>query len=134
MLRRFRRDQRGGAAVEFGLIAPLLAIVVVGIGMTATKLTAQNRIRQAVSTGAQYAMTNSPNAAQVQAVTLAAWSGKPGDASVTVAQSCSCPGVNNHACNVICSNGDYPAMSTRIDATGTFDGETISASQTVRTR
>lgn len=133
MLRRFGRDQRGGAAVEFGLIAPLLAILVVGIGTTATKLTAQSRIRQAVSTGAQYAMTNSPNVAQVQAVTLAAWSGKPGDGAVTVAQSCTCGSVS-HACDQICTNGDYPAMSTSINATATFDGETISASQTVRTR
>ena len=137
-MRRFLRNEGGGAAVEFGLIAPVLSVVLVGIATSAGLLTAHHKMRQAVSTGAQYAMTVSDDAGTVEDVVLAAWDDPGDDADVEIAQFCACADVD-HACDSLCEDGDYPLRHTEITATMTHTGfgghsQMISAVETVRTR
>lgn len=135
---RFLRNASGAAAVEFSLIAPILAMVLIGLGAGGGTILAYNKARQAVSSGAQYAMTGGTDIAAVQAIVLEAWPTKPADAEVQVDQQCFC-GAASNACTTNCaSDGDYPVRMTIITATGTYNGlmgaVNLSATQRVRTR
>lgn len=134
----FLRNEKGVAAVEFALVAPVLVLLMVGIGTYGTRIIAYNKMRQAVSTGAEYVMTVSDDTTEVKNLVLSSWDDKPGDASVTVAQACTCAGVTND-CSTSCADGSYPLRYVTINATGTWNDlggatKTLTASQQVRTR
>jgi Flp pilus assembly protein TadG len=134
---RFFRNQDGAAAIEFGLVAPILAAVLMGVAGFGGMILAYNKMRQAISSGAQYALTVSEDPEEVEDVVIAAWEGAPVVKTVTVTPACFCAGVTN-SCSVLCSNGDYPQKITTIHASMTYRGlagdRGISAEQQVRTR
>lgn len=136
-LRTFVRDRSGGAAVEFGLIAPLLIAVVLGIAASTGAIYQQHVMRKAVSAGAQLMMTTDADIEAVRDLTLEAWNGKAAGSSVEISQWCRC-GQSQHSCSTICTDGDYPEKFTRIDAatpyTGPLGDQTLNSSQLVRTR
>jgi Flp pilus assembly protein TadG len=135
----FFRNKDGAAAVEFGLIAPILATVLVGVGTYGLEIIAYSKMREAVSTGAQYALTTSENTTDISTIVNAAWDDKPASgATVSVTQRCVCAGVTND-CSTACANGDYPQKMTTITATRSYaelggQTKTLTASQQVRTR
>lgn len=138
-MRRFLRNRDGAAAVEFGLIAPLVAAVLVGIATMGGLILAHNKMRQAVNAGAQYAMTVTPDDLEaIEAAVVAAWDGMPVGADVNVVQECRC-GTAVSVCNTICeSDGDYPEKATTITATRSysdFTGEarTLTSREEIRT-
>lgn len=137
LLNRFRRSQDGGAAVEFGLIAPLLIAVAVGMSAVGGEILERHAMRRAVSSGAQLLMATDADMTAVRDVTLDAWPNKEDGATVEVTQWCRC-GSAQHSCSTTCSDGDYPEMYTRIAAstpyTGPLGQETLSSSQLVRNR
>lgn len=130
-------DISGGAAVEFGLIAPFMIAVVLGVSASVELIHDYHVMRRAVSSGTQLLMTTDADTAAARDVTLDAWPGKADGATVAISQWCRC-GTAQHACSTVCPDGDYPQMFTRIDAstpyTGPLGEQTMSASQTVRTR
>ena len=135
----FFRNKDGAAAVEFGLIAPVLVAVVVGVGTYGLEIIAYSKMREAVNTGAQYALTTSDTTSDISTIVDAAWDDKPSSgATVSVTQRCVCAGVTND-CSTACANGDYPQKMTTITATRSYaelggQTKTLSASQQVRTR
>ena len=54
-LRRLRRDDRGIAALEFGLVVPGLVLMIVGIAQLGTLFMANAGLSEAVAAGARYA-------------------------------------------------------------------------------
>ena len=54
---RFFRNKDGAAAVEFGLVAPIVVAVLVGVVTYGGTILAYSRMRQAISSGAQYALS-----------------------------------------------------------------------------
>jgi len=137
----FFRNSDGAAAVEFGLIAPIVVAVLIGVATMGGTILAYSRMRQAISSGAQYAMTVADDAETIEDVVYAAWSPTPEGGDVDVVQACFCADAPSVAtdCSINCADGDYPQMFTTINAdmsyTG-FGGDThaLSASQKVRTR
>ena len=97
----------------------------------------RHAMHKAVNAGAQAVMTSGTNAAATEAVVLAAWPNRSGDAAVTVEEYCSCAAVR-HACTTICADGAYPQAFTKISATHPMTGptgqKTLSTSELVRTR
>jgi len=138
MRRRFQRDESGAAAVEFAMVAPLLAAVLIGLGTMGGLILAYNKMRQAVSSGGQYAMTVAPdNTTAVQTVVLSAWDDKPANAVVNVQQQCRC-GTTVSVCTTNCADGDYPQKIITITASRNYSlfsggSRAISVSQQVRT-
>jgi Flp pilus assembly protein TadG len=130
-------DRSGGAAVEFGLIAPILIAVVLGVAATAGTIRDYHAMRRAVSSGAQLLMATDVDIEAVREVTLNSWPDKAEGSTVQVSQWCRC-GVTQHACTTNCDDGDYPEMFTQIDAatlhTGPLGSQTLTTSQKVRTR
>jgi len=137
----FFRNRDGAAAVEFGLIAPIVAAVLVGVATVGGSILAYSKMRQAVSSGAQYALAVDDDADAVADVVRAAWPTRPESATVTSVKACYCAEAPDTAtdCSTNCSNGDYPKMYITVDASRpytTFGGDSITlrASQKVRLR
>lgn len=138
MLKRFLREQDGAAAIEFGLVAPILAVVLISVAIYGGLVLAYNKMSQGVSSGAQYAMTaGGDDTTAIRAVVLAAWEDRPENAVVTVGKACLC-GTAAHSCSTSCDDGDYPQKITTIDASMTYADITgadraMSTTQKVRT-
>ena len=136
----FLRNKDGAAAVEFGLIAPVLVAVLVGVGTYGLEIIAYSKMREAVTTGAQYALTTSENTSDITTIVNAAWDDKPSSgATVSVTQRCVCAGVTNDCSTTCAATGDYPQKMTTITATRGYtelggQTKTLTASQQVRTR
>ena len=138
-MRRFLRNRDGAAAVEFGLVAPLVAAVLVGVGIMGGLILAYNKMSQAINAGAQYAMTvGADDTAAIEAAVTAAWDDMPDGADVTVVQQCLCGSIVA-VCDTVCeADGDYPEKSTTITATRTYADlggrtRTLTSQQEVRT-
>ena len=136
-IQRLSRNEAGGAAIEFGLIAPALIAVVLGLSQVGGSVYNRHAMRKAVSAGAQAVMTSGADAAATRAVVLEAWPNRAGDANVQVDEFCSCAAIRQ-ACTTICADGAYPQAFTRITASHTMIGATgqqsLASSQLVRTR
>jgi Flp pilus assembly protein TadG len=130
-------DQRGVAAVEFALIAPVLAVVVAGIALVAPFVQANNAMRDGLTAGSRYVMAGGTSPTVIQSITLSAWPGHGSSATATVTQYCSCAGVQN-ACTNLCADGTVPQGYTVIQTSSPYGGsltqQTITAQQTIRTR
>jgi Flp pilus assembly protein TadG len=134
----FFRNQSGAAAVEFGLIAPIFAGILVTVGTMGGTVLAYNKMSQAVSSGAQYALTVDDDVTEIEDVVEAAWEGMPAGADVNVVQACFCAGVAD-TCGEPCDDLSHPHRITTISASRAYVGlagvsRTLNAEQEVRTR
>jgi Flp pilus assembly protein TadG len=134
----FLRNKDGTAAIEFGLVAPILVTLLIGVGTYGLELIAYGKMREAVNTGAQYALTTSDTTSDISTVVNASWDDKPAGATVSVSQQCLCAGVSND-CSTACPDGDYPQKVTTISTSQSYQllggqSKTLTASQKVRTR
>ena len=120
LLPRFRKDERGGAAVEFGLIAPLIGLVILTIAEGAIMATEWHQMRAAVHSGSQYVMGGSRDASAVRTVGLSAWPNMPTGATYVVTQVCKCSG-GAGTCGVLCPDKAQPDMYFTIQADADFD-------------
>jgi Flp pilus assembly protein TadG len=135
---RFFRNQDGAAAIEFGLVAPVIAAVLIGISMQGGQILAYNKMRQAVSSGAQYAMTVDDDTDEIEDVVEAAWEGMPAGATVDATLACYCEGVDS-VCTAVCASGDFPHHIITISASRSYEGlagttKTLETGQEVRTQ
>ena len=134
---RFRRDERGGAAVEFGLIAPLIGLVVLTIAEGAIMATEWHQMRSAVHSSAQFVMGGSRDADTVREVGLAAWTNKPSGGTLAVNQVCKCSAAAA-TCGVLCPDKSQPDMYFTIQADADFDNpfydHPVMVKQVVRVR
>jgi|WetSurMetagenome_2_1015567.scaffolds.fasta_scaffold81696_2 Flp pilus assembly protein TadG len=136
----FASDARGLAGVEFALIAPVLAVMILIISDGALYLLRNHDMRAAVSSAAQYVMQTGTNAdmSTAQSVALAAWTSKPVGATVAASNACLC-GATASACSTLCSDNSVPQSFTTISASSTYTGailktQTLTASEVVRVR
>ena len=130
---KFRRDDKGVAAMEFGLIAPILffgLLSAVDIGMAVDERMEVNHVLRA---GAEAAI-NSSSEDVVLAIMAATASqnmtasidgnGAPGDLNLTVNQYCACPDATEAAvaCTAVCP-GDVPTyVYYQIDGSKDYTG------------
>lgn len=113
----------GGVAVEFGLIAPFLLLLLTGaldFGMAAfTWMEAQH----AAQAGAQYAVRNGWDSAQISAVVATSTSSSDIAALPSPARFCACPGaagLAEAACTATCPGGAAPGLYGKISAAISF--------------
>jgi Flp pilus assembly protein TadG len=140
MIGRLQRlwDATGGAAaVEFALIIPMLAALVVAIGHYGGMVFANQQMHDGVASAAVYVMRGGSDATAIHNVAYNTWPNKPSDAAVTVSQVCKCGGAAA-PCSSLCGDGTYPQTFTTISSTGTYVGplgsQSMSSSQVVRTQ
>jgi Flp pilus assembly protein TadG len=132
-LSNFRRDEGGGAAVEFGLVAPILALMLLAISQGAIMAIQFHDMRGAVHSGAQYVMGGGRDPVAIKAVASSAWTRKPSVASVDIAQSCKCGDAAN-SCTTLCAGKVQPRMFISVKANATFDASVWKSPVTVEER
>ena len=120
-LRNFIVDRRGMAALEFALIAPLLAGLIV-VGADGWLRTSQmTDMRSALQSGMRYYQLGGSDDPSAQALTMRSWAHAPSDGAATVARSCMC-GTQPVACSVVCAGSNPPTVYVTLITTGTFTG------------
>src|SRR4026207_854207 len=103
---RFRKDDRGVAAIEFALFAPILAmslVLLVDLGNYAIERT---DMESALRSGVQYFMNGGSDLDKAKEVVLASWTSKPDNATVVVERFCMC-GTVVHVCTSTCDDDSY---------------------------
>ena len=130
---KFRRDDKGVAAMEFGLVAPILffgLLSAVDIGLAVNERMEVNHVLRA---GAEAAMNSSDEDVVLGIMAATAGqnmtpsidgNGDAGDLSLTVNQYCGCPDATEVevACTTICP-GDVPTfVYYQLDGSKTYTG------------
>ena len=141
----FCRAKSGVAALEFGIISPVLIAVLLPLIDVGLGLYQEMEVENAAQAGAQYAMVHGWNSANIQsaitnATTLASVSAAPAPA-----KTCGCPGgtsVTAATCNSNCTDGQqartYVTASAQavytplVSYVGIGTSVTISRQSTVR--
>jgi Flp pilus assembly protein TadG len=115
----FARDRSGVSAIEFALIAPAFALVVIysidGWMMIQQSLD----MRTAVQTAARYYEIGGGDDPTAQSLALAAWRNKPQASSLGVSRTCACDGVTA-SCTASC-NG-LATVTATILASSSYNG------------
>ena len=118
---RFLRDRRGVSAVEFALIAPVLAAVLV-MGFDGWMATRQALdMRTALQTGSRYYQTGGADDEAALALALAAWPARPAGGVLSVSRSCRCS-AQVAACDVTCPGSVVPSTFVTLTASSAFSG------------
>lgn len=119
-IRRLLREDRGASALEFAIIGPVLAVVVLGIIDGWSYASHKLDMNVAAKAGANYYYQGGTSDSMARDVALAAWPNPPEDADVTVSRVCSC-GETVVTCASLCSpNSSTPATALTIETTSTW--------------
>lgn len=120
-------DAKGTAALELGLLTPLLVLILVSVVEIGRGAYEAMQVRYAVEAGMQYAANNDYNAAGIMTAVTSASSAVGMTATPAPTQFCGCPGTNGItpiACTSYCSSGtpgtapsDPPGTYIQINAT-----------------
>jgi Flp pilus assembly protein TadG len=117
--RAIRRDERASAAIEFGLFAPFLIMLLVAVFEIGFAMYGAMQVNNAAEAGLIYAAKNGWDQAGISNAIVSSTGSSAIKASPAPAQFCGCPsnsGVQAVACNATCSSGDTPGEYIRIDA------------------
>jgi Flp pilus assembly pilin Flp len=118
-------SHRGGAsAVEFGLIAPVLALMLVGIAEVGQVAYQRTDMHAALRSGGQYVLNGGRDLAVAREIVVRSWTAMPEDAVVETTRFCLC-GETPHACNSPCSGGAVPEAYISLRAHATLGGIVI---------
>ncbi len=136
-LRTFLRDRCGGPAVEFALIAPLLAGLMVAAADIAHIAFERSDMLGAARSGSQYFMAGGTDAERARVIIEQGWSTMPDNARVLVSRVCECGG-ETASCNILCPDTSGPIAYAVIEIEADIDGVFVDyynrASDKVRVR
>jgi len=133
LARKFRRDDKGVAAMEFGLVAPILffgLLSAIDLGLAVNERMEVNHVMRA---GAEAAINKSDEATVLAIMAATAQQnmtvdingqGAPGDLSLTVNQYCACPDATDTevACSTICTGNVPTYVYYQIDGSKSYTG------------
>ena len=138
-----RLGEAGTAALEFGLLAPFLVLLVVGAVDVGTAAYQAMQAQNAAEAGAIYAARYGFNTAGISSAVANATEAAAISATPAPSQFCGCPGasgITDTSCSSTCTGGTAPGQYLRISARithaslfsissfivpGTFTGEAI---------
>lgn len=121
--RRFMNGTHGVAAPELGLIAPILAIMVLGIVDFGVGIYRSMQVNNAAQAGAQYAMINGFNPKAIEQAVVNATSYIKIEAVPSPTTFCGCPEADRvviAACGTTCPNGLAVGKYISVSAQGAY--------------
>jgi Flp pilus assembly protein TadG len=113
----------GASAVEFGIIAPVLAAVLVPLIDLGLGFYQQMQVEDAAQAGAQYAMAHGWNTSAIQSAVTSATALAAVSASPAPARSCGCPSgtaVSVVDCGSACDDGRSARTYVTVSAQATY--------------
>ena len=112
-------DQDGNSAVEFALLAPVLALVCLGLidGWSITSFTLY--MRAGVGSAANLYLQGAGDDSSVRTLVLQNWQDHPDDAAVAITRAYKCGGAAVTSAT-LCTGSKAPAVYITIQATGTW--------------
>ncbi len=123
LIREPRSGRSGTAAVEFGLVAPMLVLLLVGMCDFGMAIWEQMEVGNAARAGAAYASVHGWNSAAIE--TAAASATELASIRVAVSETCGCPssshGVVAAACGSNCTVGVPAGAYVVVDATAQYN-------------
>ena len=128
-MRPFRRimaignDVRGVAAIELAVIAPVLALMLVGMVDLGIGIYRKMQVQNAVQAGAQFAVLYGFNADLIAKAVLSATPAQGLTASPPPSKSCGCPtttSVTPATCGSPCSGGSVARTYVKVFAQNTY--------------
>ncbi len=118
-MRMFSRDESGTGAIEFALVAPLLAVVLLGTMSGWAYYQQNNLMRDAVEVAGKYFLQGGTSQTTALNIATAAWTDKPADGQVALNQTCTCGGTAA-SCGSVCSDGSIPEKYWTIEASRVY--------------
>jgi Flp pilus assembly protein TadG len=137
LLRKYAQDGGGTSAIEFAIIAPVLAILTI-YGFDAWQLINRKQdMHAAINASAHYYMGGGGDDPTSQSIGQSGWPNRPNDANLGVSGACTCAGGASD-CNTVCpATQQAPERRVTITATTYWNGlhpAALSESETVRVR
>ena len=124
-IRKIAGDRRGTSAIEFAMIVPIFAAVVIPLADVANFAAGVSQMQTAVRSSIQYAMLGGTDMNVAQSQGLTAWPNRPAGGTLTAAQACFCSGTAAD-CNTACADGTPPQSYVTVTASATFRGNAFS--------
>jgi Flp pilus assembly protein TadG len=137
LLRKFLRHKGGASAVEFAIISPILAGLVI-YGFDAWQLVNKKQdMHAAINAGAHYYMGGGDDDPTAQSISISGWPNTPSDGQINIGRACSCAGAGSD-CNTLCAaTQQAPEIHVTITATSQWTGlnpAPLSEAETIRVR
>ncbi len=121
MRQRFAADVRGASAVEFALIAPVLAIALLGVAEFGHMTYQRTDMHGALRSGGQYVLNGGRDLVVAREIVLRSWSSMPEGAEVEAVRFCLCEQVQ-HACSTPCDDESVPEAYISLSSHATLGG------------
>lgn len=118
-MRRYFQNEDGAGAIEFAVIAPFMAVVLLGTIFGWAYYTQNNYMRDGVEVAGKYFLQGGTSQETGLAIAEAAWTDKPDDGTVALNQTCICDGAAA-GCGSVCSDGSIPEKYWTIEASRIF--------------
>ena len=144
--RAFAADRAGNVTIELAFLSLFLATLLMGAYDFGRLALGQAGVTQAARAGAQYAVLQQANAADIAGMELAARAEADDPAlNVSARNFCRCPGTTAEVgCNTNCADGEYAPLFVEVtvqdqlqllfDYPGVPQNQTMSSVSTVRVR
>ena len=137
LLRKFLRHKGGASAVEFAIISPILAALVI-YGFDAWQLVNKKQdMHAAINAGAHYYMGGGDDDPTAQTVGLSGWPNTPSDAAIAISRACMCAGAGSDCGTVCAATNQAPEVFITMTGTTQWNGlqpAALSETETVRVR
>ena len=116
-------DTRAVAAIEFGIMIPLLSLMVVSVTDIGLAIYRKMQVENAAQAGAQYAIARGYDTTGISSAVTSATNSTAITASPAPVQFCGCPtstGVNTVSCGSICTGGAQAGTYATVSAQATY--------------
>src|ERR1043166_2138622 len=106
---RFLRATGGASAVEFAMVLPVFAAVMVGLPDISQAAIGALDMEAAARASVQYAMAGGASMDTARGVGLQSWPGRPADGAISASEACRCNGAAG-VCGQNCPDGSAPQV------------------------
>jgi Flp pilus assembly protein TadG len=116
-------DTRAVAAIEFGIMIPLLSLMVVSVTDIGLAVYRKMQVENAAQAGAQYAIARGYDVSGISNAVTSATNSTAITASPSPVQFCGCPtstGVSTVSCGTVCTGGAQAGTYTTVSAQATY--------------
>lgn len=123
-LTEFLQDENGGPAIEFALMATLIALSVPVMIDMATLIDTHSKLSSGIRAGEQYALKYPEDEAGIGEAVIGAGDLSDDNTTVTAQQFCECNGIA-HSCATNCGGGvtlsKYTSITVDYDMSGQYN-------------